>query len=278
MIVLSSVFESPDSPESKGRELNGTPVRRAEDFSHFVRKCHPLARAYQEFLPELLATDGTWIRRAKAEPKELVVQEFRAPVIAEEVRSHINAERNPNSVLMGYSAFGRTESVAILHSGDGFEPGWLAMPWRSRSGEPTLPALSSFVRDTPAMQLVAQGRFSRTSRTHLLELTVQQCGADSDRLADRYFDLLPYVDSLALWGTYRTDSGYRQVGMSRHGEDGSVQRGNLSKIETAFAVDDVLYRRVTTKDDFGIWLEVEFAPELFCLPREWRRWWFEVTL
>ncbi|MGM0557295.1 MAG: hypothetical protein ACQEVA_13005, partial [Myxococcota bacterium] len=84
----------------------------------------------------MLATDGTWVRRAASSSRQFIYQEFRAPVIADEIRSHINSERNPGSALMGYSAFERTASVAILHSGEGLEPGWLAMPWSSRLGEP----------------------------------------------------------------------------------------------------------------------------------------------
>jgi hypothetical protein len=258
--------------------LKGTPARRAEDFAHFVRKCHPCERAYQEFLPELLATDGTWVRRAASEQRQFVVQEFRAPVIADEIRTHINSERNPGSALMGYSAFERTASVAILHSGEGLEPGWLAMPWQSRLGEPALPALANYVDKTPAMQLVARGQMGGTSRTRLLEVTVEQCGADADLLQDVYFDIIPYVDSLNLWGTYQTSRGFRQVRMSRRGDDDSVSRRTLTRIEKGFAIDQAVYRRVNENEKAGIWLEIEFMPTLFCLPKEWRRWWFEITI
>lgn len=259
--------------------MKGTPAKRAEDFSHFVRKCHPCEGAYQEFLPELLATDGSWIRRAASETRQFVVQEFRAPVIADEIRSYINSERNPGSALMGYSAFERTSSVAIVHSGDGLDPGWLAMPWKTRFGEPALPALSNFIEQTPAMQLVARGQHARTSRTRLLELTLEQCGAGSDRLEGCFFHILPYVEEMELWGTYQTSRGWRQVRVNRRSDtDDSAVRITLSKIEKAFAIDDAVHRRLNEADAFSLWLEVEFAPSLFCLPREWRRWWFEVDI
>lgn len=259
--------------------MKGTPVKRAQDFSHFVRKCHPSEGAFQDFLPELLATDGSWIRRFVADPHQFIFQEFRAPVIADTIRSHINTERDPGSALMGYSAFERMASVAIVHSADDYEPGWLATPWKSRFGEPALPALSSFVEKAPAMGLVARGRQTQTSRTRLLEIELDQCGADDQRIGASFFHLLPYIDGLDLWGTYRTKSGYRDVRLSpRRRRDSAARRGGLRRVEKAFPLDTVLFDRLVERDSFRVWLEVKFSVELVCLPEEWRRWWFEVTI
>lgn len=242
--------------------------KRSGDFKHFIWRRHEDRNAPGGFRPELIATDGSQIRRLISQPQHIVYQTFQDPDAARRVISRIEQGVGHGVPMLGYSMFADEPMVAILHTASGTKPGWLAFPFnKTRVGFPTL-SLSS--ADQPSLRLVG-GAALRSDAPPRISLALEQRGERFSR-TDLAFSILEHVVGVKARLLKGEDD--------QPGEllDCETILENSDRLRIRLNISDALARTIRHQSDVELSIVVQFDRELMCLPSDWLSYGFRVAV
>jgi hypothetical protein len=249
-------------------------LKDSTNFKHLVWKRHADSKAWEGALPELVATDGHLVRRLISDTQHIYFQQFEDPNTGKVLQGRVELSVEEGIALLGYSMFTDVETVAILHTGDALEPGWIAFPFtkKSRSAVPTMPIrVASF----PKARLVggASVRWEKSAR--VIKAAVEQRG-QSFLESPHAFNMIEHLTKWELRARVGADG--REVKLVKSAEPRDLKRTEEFRLEGTFDVDDVILREFRDDPTLKIWFVVTFDRELFCLPDDWLTFWLNVEM
>lgn len=252
-------------------------LRRAHDFKHFLWRCHAHRAAINGCLPEILATDGGVVRRLASMGTQIVFQEFEESRTASALVERIEGSVTPGLALVGYAMFEDREAVAILHTGRGANPGWLAFPDMGRTAqmldESTLPDV---VAQTPRLRLVTGARLSWKRRNFIVHAALEQRGSRF-AASPAAFHILEHLESWTIEAAVDRRGVSERIDLLEPQADLTHRHLSPTRAEATFAIDTSVYRDARQRDA-TFWFRLTFDRNLFCLPEEWRHIWIEVQI
>ena len=148
-------------------------LTNSERFKHFIWKRHPHAKSWNNALPEVIATDGRLVRRLVSQPQYIYFQVFSDTGTAQTVAERVENSVSQGVALLGYSMFADNAAVAILHTGDANEPGWVAFPHR-RLDASQIPTMPIRVADEPKLRLVGGANIAWSSGKRVIHAALEQ--------------------------------------------------------------------------------------------------------
>lgn len=253
-------------------------LARSEAFKHFLWRRHEDPQALHGHLPELVATDGRTVRRMVGQGEHVSFQCFEDSTTARNVVQSIESSVASGVALLGYAMFASEPSLAVLHTGEGLQPGWIAFPnnrQRGRSQHPTLPIR---LVDAPKLRLVAGARLTWRSGKPFVEAALEQAG-ESFWGSDDAFALLDHLVGWELHARVGVGAAARDLSLQpRRVEPDAIRRPHARRAERCFAVDEAIWSQFAGEPGFRAWFTVEFDRELFCLPADWMRFWLSVKI
>lgn len=249
-------------------------LKLSQNFKHLVWKRHVDSKAWEGALPEVVATDGKTVRRLISESQLIYFQEFDDPGTGKVVQERVEASVDEGVALLGYSMFTEVETVAILHTGDQLEPGWIAFPFtqKSRSKIPTMPIRVAAI---PKARLVGGASVLWKKSNRIIKAALEQRGQtflDSEHA----FNLLEHVVRWELRAQVGSDG--REIRLVESAEPRDLKRTDPFRMQGTFDVDDVILREFRHDPTLKIWFVITFDRELFCLPEDWLTFWLHVDL
>lgn len=251
-------------------------IHRPEDYKHLLWRRHPDSRSFEGCRPEIIASDGAHVRRLVSQHQHISFQAFEDRDAARDVTQKIEASVASGVALLGYSMFNQHEAVAILHTADGLEPGWVAFPHR-RSSDSSVPTLPMRVADLPKLRLIGGAEVNRSGGELQLEGILEQRGS-AFLESDDAFSIIDHIKNWEVWGRVgRGDEAKNLRLMKRKAEPEIGKSGDL-RLAGRFVLDEVIWGEFENRPDFKVWFVVNFDRELFCLPDEWLRFWLQVEL
>lgn len=266
-------------PNRKRSDATTQRLQRPEDFNHHFWRRHRRPHVLDEFVPELLSTDGVTVRRMTAHGKHLVFQEFQDHATASLIMERIEASVNSGIGMAGFALFEGHDALAILHTGHKLEPGWLAYPVRTQTaGRPPMPTLPMRVLDMPSLRIVGGACVSWQTGRYQIDAAIEQRGHSFEAAGDPVH-LLDHVVGWRLRITRARDDRAVEVRLddAQLRCDGFHRAGPL-RAEASFQIPRELYPKLVGDDGHLAWFVLEFDDGLFCLPEAWRRWWFLVDV
>lgn len=249
-------------------------LKRSQNFKHLVWKRHIDSKAWEGALPEVIATDGRMVRRLISESHLIYFQEFEDASTGRVVQERVEASVDEGVALLGYSMFTDVETVAILHTGDELEAGWIALPFtqKSRSKIPTMPIRVAAI---PKARLIGGATVRWEKSNRIIGAALEQRGStflDSEHA----FNLIEHITHWELRATAGPEG--REVRLVKSAEPHSLKRTDEFRVEGTFDVDDVILREFRDDPTLKVWFVVTFDRELFCLPEDWLTFWLHVDL
>lgn len=253
--------------------------RRPEEFQHFLWRRHASARALNDTLPEVIATDGHTIRRMISQQKQIVFQEFEDPQTSSALIRRIESSVVPGVAMVGYSMFKDNESVAILHTGQGLGAGWLAFPDERRYDTSSLgmSTLPLNVAEHPKLRLVAGASVAWEKRELVIKGALEQRGTRFSQ-SDAAFHILGHLAEWKLETIAHRRGEPRRIELAKTGTPlDAIRMISPNRVEASFAIEPMMYRELR-KLDAQVWFRLSFDRGLFCLPPEWSDFWLMVEL
>lgn len=249
---------------------------RSADFKHLLWRRHPDDTWWDGCRPEILASDGRVVRRLSSQHQHISFQAFEDQNSARDVCDKIEASVAQGVALMGYSMFSQHEAVAILHTADNLDPGWVAFPHR-RTNSSTVPTLPLTVADVPKLRIVGGAEVRWASGDTVLDAALEQRG---ERFAKTpfAFNALDHVSSWEIWGRVGRGADTKQLRLVKRGEEPHIRRVSDQRLGGRFPLDPVIWREFQAEPTFKLWFLVTFDRELLCLPNDWLRFWMQVEL
>lgn len=249
-------------------------LKFSQNFKHLVWKRHLDSKAWDGALPEVVATDGHTVRRLVSESQLIYFQEFDDPHTGKVVQERVEASVEEGIALLGYSMFTEVETVAILHTGEALEAGWIAFPFtqKSRSKIPTMPIR---VASNPKARLVGGASVRWDSSNRIIKAALEQRG-QSFLESQNAFNLIEHITHWELRAQVGSEN--REIRLVDSAEPRDLVRPEQFRVEGTFDVDDVILREFRDDPTLKIWFVITFDRELFCLPEDWLTFWLQVEL
>jgi hypothetical protein len=252
-------------------------VLRSEDFRYFLWRRHHQSNALDGFVPELLATDGRTVRRMIADRAQLAFQQFECRRTAQAIVDSVESHSTRGVGICGYSMYAHAEALAIVHTGEKLDAGWLAFPYASSvNGRPAgIPTLPVYLNETPTVRLCGGAHLHWRHCRLVLEVAIEQCFEGDD--APLQADLLDHLASWRVRTTVLENGRAKPVRLpARQHSEVEIRRPSATRAEASFEIDANLYRQLVDNHELSAWLLLDFDRRLFCLPPEWCAWWFQV--
>lgn len=248
--------------------------KNADRFKHFMWRRHNDRNAWQNYRPELVATDGALVRRLVSQPQHIVFQAFRDAETSRRVISRIENGMGRGVAMLGYSMFSNEEFVAILHTAEGSGPGWIAFPFETNKVHfPTLPLSAA---DQPSLRLVGGATIDDEGGKPVLTAALEQRG-ERFKNSEFAFNLLDHVVDWKIQARVGNGDSARPLRMVLDDKLEPVRTDAL-RMQVTTPLDPVLLREFKTDNDLEFFFEVLFDRELMCLPEDWLRYWFHVSI
>lgn len=251
-------------------------IARPDQFKHLLWRRHPDPASWQGCRPEILATNGREVRRLSSQHQHIAFQSFEHPGSARDIVNKIESSVAHGVALLGYSMFSEHEAVAILHTGAGLDPGWVAFPHK-RGSSSTIPTLPLAVATMPKLRLVGGAEASWAGGTLHLEAALEQRG-ESFKATDAAFDIISHITGWSVGATVGRDDKAREIHVAKKRSEPTIQRVSDSRLVGRFELDATLWREFSEDPTFRLWFIVEFDRELFCLPADWLRFWLQIEV
>jgi len=259
-----------EAAESPGK------LPRSADFEYLLWKRHAAPSAYHGSLPELIASDGLHVRRMISQQHHIAFQAFEDADTARKITSRIERSVSRGAALLGYAMFSDSDAVAIMHTGRGLEPGWLALPFPHQDAR-RLPTLPLRVAKLPKLRLVGGATLGWAKGELSLKIALEQRGSEFLDSPEA-FNILEHIRSVRPVARVTHDGEGRELRLVSKKEDPPLERAGVFRLEAAFPVDDVIVREFGEDPSFRVWLVIRFDQELFCLPEDWLGFWLGVEL
>ena len=256
--------------------LNTYRQQRAHEFRYLLYRAHRSRRAWTGILPEALATDGKLIRRMICDHQHLAFQSFEHSDTAKNIIDGVESSVTPGESLVGYSAYRDRERVAILYTGTQNQPGWVAFGQPDSKPEPrhTLPPN---IQRVPRLRVVAGASLHWSRREMLIHAALEQRG-NTFMNSPFAFHILEHLIRWEIRTVSIIDGQMRTVELAKSPEpiDGFL-RVSSTRVEGSFAIEPLIYKEMR-RSKRKLWFVLPFDRDLFALPAEWNRFWFEVDL
>ena len=249
--------------------------RKTPPMKHFVWRKHPRASAWQGYLPEVIGTDGRNMRRMHSQPRQIVLQQFEDSQTSAAVVEHIEASASPGASFAGYSLFEDQPAVAVLHTGQGSEPGWLAFPYRRNLLAPyERPTLPPSVLEQPRLRLVAGASIYWHQRDMLLHVAVEQRGNLGHQ---GLTSLLDHLEHVGIGCPSHPQGATRELHLIKECALRPLERTGPHRLEASFVIEPLILKEAR-RQGASVWLLLRFDAALFCLPDPWRTFWLELEV
>ncbi len=245
---------------------------------HMLWRKHLASQALDGHLPEILATDGRALRRLLSQERQLVFQQFEDQGAAASLMERVEGSVSPGVALAGYSMFKDHDALAILHTGQGQAPGWLAFPDAARGqvrwDKPTLPARAS---DLPRARLVAGAGVFWRQRRMVIHVAFEERGEPQRDARGLPLTLLDHIEQVSLHALITRQGQLRALELTDPEPLSALTRVRADRAELSFIVEPAIYREFKQLDG-RIWIKALFDRSLFCLPAAWRAAWLTADL
>ena len=245
-------------------------------FKHYLWKRHEHPTAWRESLPELITSDGNVVRRIVSQPKYIYFQAFKDHDTAATIVDRVESAVSTGMALLGYSMFADDAAVAILHTGQGNEPGWVAFPHK-RIDRAVIPTLPMRVADFPKLRLLAGADMDWKNGKPRVVVALEQRGT-SFQETDFALNLLDHIDAVSLHAQLGLAPDDRELRLVKRGTEPELNRVNDNRLEVKFEADEVIVREFGEHDQLAVWLSVQFDQKLLCLPKDWRSFWMSLSV
>lgn len=268
------MFDSVKTTMTTGENVTVGKLKSSGNFKHLVWKRHQDEKAWEGALPEVVATDGNIVRRLISDTQHIYFQQFEDPNTGKVLQGRVEMSVEEGIALLGYSMFTDVETVAILHTGDMLEPGWIAFPFtkKSRSAVPTMPIR---VASIPKARLVGGASVVWDRSNRVLKAAIEQRG-QTFLESDHAFNMIEHLVHWELRARIGHDG--KEVKLVKDAEPRDLKRTEEFRLEGTFDIDDVILREFRDDPTLKIWFVVTFDRELFCLPEDWLTFWLNVDL
>lgn len=248
-------------------------------FQYYLWRQHPAPTVLHGFLPEIIATDGTSIRRMIALDRQILFQQFDDPALARPIINRIEFGANQGIPLVGYSMANASESIAILQTGTQQEPGWLAFTDSERQLRPDehqSSSFASFYNNASSIRLLAGGSISWENREMHLHAALEQRANTHSQIANLP-DITAHVIDWTLQATYLRNKTLTPVRLTRKTAPHQQPfHASNQRIETNFLIEPHIFREFSQNPTFQLWFHLRLDRSLFCLPEQWNSVWIAV--
>ena len=248
-------------------------LKKSHEFKHFLWRRQLSIDAPEGGFPEVLATNGSRVRRMLSQQKQIVFQTFEDLDTSRALVNRIEASVVPGVAMVGYEMF-----KEILHTGNGLSGGWLAFPDAAKT--PTLRQTSTLplqVADFPKMRVVAGASIAYERRNFVIRAALEQRGSRFAASPDA-FNIFDHLESWSVNGLIMERGQRREIQL---GESDSpidpIGRPAPTRVEASFPLDQVNYKELRQSGG-QVWFKLSFDRELFCLPPDWAQFWLRVDL
>lgn len=246
----------------------------ADRFKHFMWRRHEDRTAWDNYRPEIVATDGAVVRRLVSQPQHVVFQSFRDSETSMRVISRIEQGIGRGVAMLGYSMFADEEFVAILHTGEELNAGWLAFPFEtSKVNFPTLPLSAA---NHPSLRLVGGATITDEGGTPVVTAALEQRG-ERFKNSEFAFNILDHVTDWKIQAQVGTGADAKKLRMVAK-DKLEPRRIDDLRMQVTTRIDPVLLREFKEENDLNFYFEILFDRELMCLPEDWLRHWFRVSV
>lgn len=253
-------------------------LKRSHDFKHFLWRRQRAVDAPEGGFPEVLATDGTRVRRMLSQQKQIIFQAFEDQATSSALVTRIESSVVPGVAMVGYEMFKDNQSVAILHTGNGLSGGWLAFPDAART--PTLRQTSTLpleIVDFPKMRVVAGASVAYERRNFVIRAALEQRGSRFAASPDA-FHIFEHLESWSMMGLIMERGQRREILL---GESDvpveNIRHPSPTRVEASFPLDQVNYKELRQCGG-QVWFKLCFDRSLFCLPPDWAQFWLRVDV
>lgn len=239
-------------------------IANPERFKHFVWRRHNDSTAWRGYRSEIVTTDGTEVRRIIAQPHQIVFQSFTDIETSMRIIQRIEGGMGNGMAMLGYSMFADETSVAVLHTGQHLNPGWIAFPFNDAQGRfPTMPMASV---DLPGLRIVGGAKIV-TEGTPTLRTALEQRGSAFMQRPDA-FNLLSHVRSWEIQARLGEDQKktLRLVDVKK---DHNLTRPDPLRMAADFFLDPVIYREFKDDSRLQLFHVIQFDRQFMCLPEDW---------
>jgi hypothetical protein len=251
-------------------------AQRTADFKHLLWRRHPDKSWWEGCRPEILATDGRVVRRLSSQHQHIALQVFADYDSARDIATKVEASVAQGVALMGYSMFSEHQAVAILHTADGLQPGWVAFPHK-RTTTSTVPTLPLRVADMPKLRVVGGVEIKWASGEMYLDAALEQRG-ERFSVSPFALNIIDHISGWEVWGQVGRDNETKKLRLTRKDAEIDIRRVNDLRLAARFPVDSVIWREFENDPTLKIWFVVSFDRELLCLPDDWLKFWMRVEL
>jgi|GEM_PF-3361115 len=254
-------------------------LQRSHDFKHFLWRRQRAMDAPEGGFPEVLATDGTRVRRMLSQQKQIIFQAFEDLATSRALVERIESSVVPGVAMVGYEMFKENQSVAILHTGNGLSGGWLAFPDAAKT--PTLRQASTLpleIVDFPKMRVVAGASVAYERRSFAIRAALEQRGSRF-AASPQAFHIFEHLESWSMMGLIMERGQRREIllGESPDPVDDNIRRASPTRVEASFPLDQVNYKELRQSGG-QVWFKLCFDRSLFCLPPDWAQFWLRVDV
>ncbi len=262
--------------------VSSNKLSNAGAFKHFLWRKHVRPRVFNGALPEVIATDGTCVRRLASQPNQVVFQHFEDMQTARTLVQRIEASITPGVAMIGYSMFEQHHSVAILNTGTAQNPGWLAFPdAQTREGRAAFSGhfsstLPTHIANQPRLRLVTGASMAWENRKLVIKAALEQRGSSFLKSANA-FHILDHLLDWEMHTIVFRNGEQRSVEVCEPRPTQGIARVHPLRAEASFVVEPYLYKEFRHQDG-QIWIKLRFDRELFCLPEDWSSFWMVVDV
>jgi len=228
---------------------------------------------------ELMATDGEWVWRLRSLPDHVAIQQFRAPGLGDAIIEQVEAGSQRAAGLQGYSSIEDQPLVAMMRTDNGEGPGWAAFgSERVEGASLRMPSVPKGVATSPTLRLAGGGALTWRERGWIVQGALEQKGETFVR-RHRSLNLLDYVREWRFRGTVGSDGAFEEIELE-DGQGVEVERVRVGphRLETAFSLDEMMFREYRDEAGFQSWFAVEFDETLLNVPAAWRTFWMAIDL
>lgn len=193
-----------------------------------------------------------------------------------DIANKVEASVAQGVALMGYSMFAQHEAVAILHTANDLDPGWVAFPHK-RTSSSVVPTLPLAVADVPKLRIVGGAEASWASGATVVDAVLEQRG--SRFAASSFaFNMIEHVRAWEIRGQVGRPGDAKELRLVPKGAEVNIKRTNDTRLAARFPIDSVIWNEFRHDPTFKLWFVVSFDRELLCLPDDWLRFWMQVDL
>ncbi len=221
--------------------------------------------------PEIIASDGTHIRRVVAADRQIYLQDSSQDALSQFLVAYIKDGLHRGEPLIGYTMLDDARAVCVRATGEDGDPGWMA--YADTRSLPT--SLADALPHIPRRRLVAGANTHGHSRKFQIVAALEERG---DSLCNT--SLLNYIDQITLEATRpggKKGNGVEFVRLARKPPTAkALERTSPRTMQFSIPIDAQVFKNLSQNSEARFWLGIQFSEELVSLPEPWRKLHLEI--